>query len=218
MEPAMTDVYLHERLYRGDDALAKLGAVKVALCGAGALGSLLADNLVRQGVRQLTVIDDDRVEAHNAGTQLYGQSDVGAFKAEVLRAYCFRAAGVELTPLAKRLDERTAAKFLRGADLVIDTFDNSASRRLVTEHCRGAGVAGLHLGLNADYGEVRWNEGYRVPADAVLGNACEYPLARNLILLVVAAGSEAVLRYILESRKENYSVTLRDLKINPEMV
>jgi molybdopterin-synthase adenylyltransferase len=213
----MTDVYLHERLYRGAEAMAKLGAVKVALCGAGALGSLLADNLVRQGVRQLTVIDDDRVEAHNAGTQLYGQSDVGAFKVDVLRAHCFRTAGVELTPLAKRLDERTAAKFLRGAGLVIDTFDNSASRRLVTEYCQSTGVAGLHLGLNADYGEVRWNEGYRVPADAVLGNACEYPLARNLILLVVAAGSEAVLRLVLEDRRENYSVTLRDLKINPEM-
>ena len=212
----MTEIYLHERLYRGAEAMARLGAVKIALCGAGALGSLLADNLVRQGVRQLTVIDDDRVEAHNAGTQLYGQSDVGAFKAEVLRAHCFRAAGVEIQPVVKRLDERTAAKFLRGADLVVDTFDNSASRRLVTEHCRTAGVAGLHLGLNADYGEVHWNEHYRVPADAELGNACEYPLARNLTLLVVATGSEAVLRYVLEGRKENFSVTLKDLRINPE--
>jgi molybdopterin/thiamine biosynthesis adenylyltransferase len=212
----MTDVYLHERLYRGAEAMAKLGGVKVTLGGAGALGSLLADNLVRQGIRQLTVIDDDRVEAHNAGTQLYGQCDVGAFKVEVLRAHCFRAAGVELQAIAKRLDERTGAKFLRGADLVIDTFDNSASRRIMTEHCRTVGVAGLHLGLNADYGEVRWNERYRVPADAVLGNACEYPLARNLILLVVGAGSEAVLRYLLENRKENFSVTLKDVHINPE--
>jgi len=212
----MTDVYLHERLYRGAEAISRLGAVKIVLCGAGALGSLLADNLVRLGVRQLTVIDDDRVEAHNAGTQLYGQSDVGAFKAEVLRAHCFRAAGVELQAIARRLDDRTVSKFLRGAELVVDTFDNSASRRLVAEHCRAWGVAALHLGLNADYGEVRWNERYRVPADAVEGNACEYPLARNLILLIVAAGSEVILRFILESRKENYSVTLKDLKINPE--
>lgn len=212
----MTEVYLHERLYRGAEAMTKLGTVQIALCGAGALGSLLADNLVRQGIRQLTVIDDDRVEAHNAGTQLYGQNDAGAFKVEVLRAHCFRAAGVELQPVAKRLDERTVGKFLRGADLVLDTFDNSASRRLVTTYCQGANVAGLHLGLNADFGEVRWNEQYRVPPDAVLGNACDYPLARNLILLVVAAGSEAVLRFVLEGHKENYSVTLKDLKINPE--
>lgn len=212
----MTDVFVHERLYRGPEALDRLGAVKITVCGAGALGSLLADNLVRQGVRQLTVIDDDRVEAHNAGTQLYGQSDAGALKVEVLRAYCFRATGVELQAVTRRLDERTAPKLLRGAGLVIDTFDNSASRRVVSDYCRGVGLPGLHLGLNADYGEVRWNEHYRVPADVVLGNACEYPLARNLILLVVAAGCEAALRFVLEHRQENYSVTLKDLKINPE--
>lgn len=212
----MTTLYLHEQLYRGAGALEKLSAVKLALCGAGALGSLLADNLVRQGVRQLTVIDFDRVEAHNAGTQLYGQSDVGALKVDVLRAHCFRAAGVEIHPIAKRLEAQTVAKFLRGAELVIDTFDNSAARQIVTDHTQAHGLACLHLGLNADFGEIRWNEHYRVPADAPLGNACEYPLARNLILLVVAAGSEAVLRHVLEDRKENYSVTLKDLRINPE--
>jgi hypothetical protein len=32
--------------------------------------------------------------------------------------------------------------------------------------------------------------------------------------MLVAAGSEALLRYILDGRKENYSITLRDLRIN----
>jgi molybdopterin/thiamine biosynthesis adenylyltransferase len=168
-------------------------------------------------VRQVTVIDHDRVQPHNAGTQLYGQSDAGAYKVDLLRAHCFRAAGVEITTFAKTLTEQTAGKFLRGAGLVLDTFDNSASRRLVSEHCQAAGVPCLHLGMNADYGEVHWNEGYRVPQDMVEGDACDYPLARNLILLTVAAGSEAVLRFVLEGRRENYTITLRDLRIDSEM-
>ena len=81
----MPDLYHHERLYRGADLLARLEATSVTLCGAGALGSLLADNLSRQGIRRWKVIDRDRVEEHNAGTQLYGQSDVGARKVEALR-------------------------------------------------------------------------------------------------------------------------------------
>jgi molybdopterin/thiamine biosynthesis adenylyltransferase len=212
----MTNIHLHEMLYRGREAIEKLGAVSMAICGAGALGSLLADNLVRQGARQVTVIDHDRVEAHNVGTQLFGRSDVGAYKVDVLRAHCFRVAGVEIKRFAKWLDARTVGKFLRGAQLVIDTFDNSASRRIVTEHCNANQLPCLHLGMNEDYGEAHWNEGYRVPSDVVARNVCEYPLARNLILLVVAAGSEAVLRYVLEGRKENYAVTLRDLKINSD--
>src|SRR5687768_2387702 len=62
----------HETLYRGTDVIARLAAVRVTLCGAGALGSHLTDNLVRQGVRSLRVIDHDTVESHNVGTQLYG--------------------------------------------------------------------------------------------------------------------------------------------------
>jgi molybdopterin/thiamine biosynthesis adenylyltransferase len=212
----MTDAFQHEAAYRGREAIERLGRLSVTVCGAGALGSLLADNLVRQGVRQLAVIDDDRVEEHNVGTQLYGRADVGGLKVELLRAHLFRAAGVEATAHAKRLDERTARKLLRGAELVVDAFDNSASRRIVAEHCIEQGVACLHLGMNADYGEVRWNEVYRVPADAPAPDVCDVPLARNLILLVVAAGTESVLRWALAGRRESYTVTLKDLQIRLE--
>lgn len=210
----MTDLYLHEAVYRGADAIAKLGQIQITLCGAGALGSLLADNLARQGVRRLAVIDFDRVEQHNAGTQLYGQADVGAKKVEVLKAQLYRSVGIEVTVHDRRLDERNVVKFLRQAELVVDTFDNSTSRRIVTDFCRQRGIDCLHLGMNADYGEVRWNEAYQVPSDVVEGDVCDYPLARNLILLLVAAGCEAILRFVLEGRKVNLSATLRDLRIN----
>jgi molybdopterin/thiamine biosynthesis adenylyltransferase len=210
----MTDIYLHEASYRGRTAVEKLSHIAVTICGAGALGSLLADNLARQGIRQLTLIDFDRIEEHNAGTQLYGRSDVGAKKVDVLRNHLYRSVGVEAAVFDRRLDERSAKKFLRGARLVVDTFDNAASRRLVTDYCRQNGIDCLHLGMNADYGEVRWNEVYQVPADVVEGDVCDYPLARNLILLVVAAGSEAILRYALDNSKENYAVTLLDLVIS----
>jgi molybdopterin/thiamine biosynthesis adenylyltransferase len=212
----MDDALLHERLYRGADALAKLGAARIVICGAGALGSQLADNLVRQGVRRMTVIDRDRVEANNLGTQLFDESELGALKAEVLRARLFRAMGVEIEPVAKELTERNAAKLLRGADLVLDAFDNAAARGLVTAHCREHALPCLHLGMNADYGELRWNEGYRVPADVLALDVCAYPLARNLILIVVALGSEAALRFLVDGARESYSVTLRDLAINRE--
>lgn len=132
----MADIYLHEALYRGPEAVKKLGQINVTLCGAGALGSLLADNLARQGLQRLTVIDFDRIEQHNAGTQLYGQSDVGAKKVDVLKAHLFRAVGIELAVYDRRLDERSVKKFLRAADLVVDTFDNSISRQIVTDFCR----------------------------------------------------------------------------------
>jgi len=207
---------LHEVLYRGEEAMQKLEAMRFVVCGAGALGSQLVDNLVRHGAQRLVVIDRDRVEEHNIGTQVYDRTEIGAWKVEALHARCFHATNVEIETVAKKLNERNIAKYLRGAGVVFDCFDNSASRRLVTEFCDSNSLPCLHLGVNADYGEVHWNAGYRVPQDVMEGNACDYPLARNLLLFVVAIGSEAVLRWVLHGEMENYSFTLGDLSINRE--
>lgn len=40
--------------------------------------------------------------------------------------------------MVKRLEAGNVEKLLRGSNLVVDTFDNSVSRRLVTEHCQKA--------------------------------------------------------------------------------
>jgi molybdopterin/thiamine biosynthesis adenylyltransferase len=210
----MASKFHHEQLYRGPDSLARLAAARLTLCGAGALGSHLADNLVRQGAGKLKVIDRDRVEEHNVSTQLYGESDVGAWKVDVLKNRLFRAAGVEIEAVNKELTGRNARSLLKESGLVVDTFDNSASRRLVQEQCRALALPCLHVGLFADYAEVVWDEVYRVPGD-VAGDVCDYPLARNLVLLAVAVASETLVRFLLDGTRQNWSATLGDFAIRP---
>ena len=171
----MSRKFLHEEIYRGAEALAKLAAPQIVVCGAGALGSHLVDNLSRQGFRKLRVIDRDRVDEHNVSTRLYGAGDVGAAKVEVLRNRVFRAVEIEIEAVNKDFTERTARSLLKGAAIVVDTFDNSASRQLVQQQCREATIDCLHAGLYADYCETIWDERYRVPGD-VAGDVCEYPL------------------------------------------
>jgi molybdopterin-synthase adenylyltransferase len=208
----MPDKFQHEASYRGAEQVALLGNQRLTICGAGALGSQLADNLARQGFRLLRIIDRDRIEEHNVGTQLYGESDVGGWKVDVLRQRLFRATGVEIAAIRKELSDRIAHTLLQDGGLVLDTFDNSASRRLVQEECRSLQLTCLHIGLNADYGEVIWDEHYRVPRD-VAGDVCDYPLARNLVLLVVAVASEIIVRFALTGARQNRSVTLSDFAI-----
>jgi molybdopterin-synthase adenylyltransferase len=210
----MAGKFHHEQIYRGADAVARLADIRVTLCGAGALGSHLTDNLVRQGFRSLRVIDRDRIEEHNIGTQVYHEADIGAWKAEVLRHRLFRAVGVEIESITKELSARNIRSLMKETALVLDTFDNSPSRRLVQEHCRAARLPCLHVGLFADYAEVVWDEHYRVPED-VDGDVCDYPLARNLVLLAVAVASETLLRFVLEGTRQNWSATLRDFAVRP---
>jgi len=44
---------------------------------------------------------------------------------------------------------------------------------------------------------------------------CDYPLARNLALMVVPIATETVIRVVLDGAKSNWSITLRDFAIRP---
>ena len=210
----MPRTLLHEEIYRGAEKVGRLAEPLVAVCGAGAIGSHLCDNLARQGFRRLRVIDRDRVEQHNVSTQIYGLAEVGGKKADVLRSRLFRGAEIEIDAVSKEMTEGNARSLLKGSGIVVDTFDNSASRRLVQDQCRASGLACLHVGLYADYCEIVWDEVYRVPQD-VAGDVCEYPLARNLVLLAVAIASETLVRYVLEGVRESRSATLLDYAVRP---
>jgi molybdopterin/thiamine biosynthesis adenylyltransferase len=202
----------HEQLYRGEEPMKRLSVLRIALCGAGALGSNLADNLVRQGVGKLRVIDLDRVQKHNVSTQIYGEAEIGAFKVEALRNRLFRATGVEIESIRKELNEQNARQVLKDVDLIIDTFDNSRSRRIVQETSRALGIPCVHAGLFADYGEIVWDENYRIPRD-VGRDVCDYPLARNLVMLTVAVASELVVRFTMTGEQSSRSITLKDFAV-----
>ena len=203
----------HEQIFRGADAMKQLSVAPITICGAGALGSNLAVNLVRQGLCRLSVIDDDRVEPQNVGTQVYALDDTGGLKAELLKNLIYRDVGEEIVAHTKRLTEKTAGKLLSGAALVIDAFDNSESRGAVYRWCAQNNVPCLHIGLNDQYGQLCWNETYTVPS-AKGEDVCDYPLARNLVLLVRALASELAVRFVLDGSRRNLSVTLGDLTIN----
>jgi molybdopterin-synthase adenylyltransferase len=203
---------LHESLYRGSEALTHFATTKVVLCGVGALGSHLADHLARQGFRSLKVIDRDRVEEHNVSTQLYGLNEVGGWKTEVLKNRIFRTTGIEIETINKEVIEKNAESFLKKADLVVDLFDNSISRSIVQNATRKLQVPCLHVGLFIDYAEVIWDEQYRVP-EQTEQDVCEYPLARNIILLAISVASETLIRFVLEKIRPNWSITLRDFRI-----
>jgi molybdopterin/thiamine biosynthesis adenylyltransferase len=209
----MPGKFHHEQIYRGPELLARLASLRVTICGVGAVGSNLADNLVRQGVCNLRAIDKDRVEEHNVSTQTYAEADIGVWKVEALRNRLFKVASVEIEPIRKELTAQSAKQLLSDCDLVIDAFDNSASRQLVRETVRGgAGTPCLHVGLFEDYCEVIWDEHYRVPND-VAGDVCDYPLARNLVLLAVVIASETILKFCATGVREGWSGTLGDVAV-----
>jgi tRNA A37 threonylcarbamoyladenosine dehydratase len=206
--------FYHESLYRGVEALEKLEQTRLVVCGAGAVGSNLTNNLARQGIKRIAIIDYDRVEPHNIGAQTYTESDIGMFKVDAVQSELFRIVGVEINAVRQKLTEKNAAKLLKDASLVVDGFDNYASRKIVTDYCKQTDTPCLHVGLSADYAEILWNKNYQAPHDVVDSHVCDYPMARNLIQFAVALASEAIIRFILKDERLGFSFTFQDLKIN----
>jgi len=204
---------VHEEAYRGPELIEKLAAQPITLCGAGAIGSNLADNLVRQGFKNLIVIDMDRVDDHNRNTQIWTSRDVGQQKVMVLRNHLFNVMKINIDAIPKKLIDSNVKKLINPRSIVIDGFDNSESRKLLRDHCRDTDIECLHIGLGADCAEVTWNEIYRIPTGANGLDVCEYPLARNIALLSVIIGTESLIRFIDKGVKESYIISLRDLKI-----
>lgn len=208
----MDRMFAHERAYRSDSLIARLAGARVVICGAGAVGSNLSHNLVRQGFRALGVVDRDRVEPANLATQTYRKADLGAAKAIALQGDVFRIAGVEIEAWHEELTAKNAARRIAGAQVVVDGFDNARSRQLVAAAARAAGVACLHVGLAADYAEVLWDSRWVAPSGRG-EDVCDYPLARNLIVLATAVASEALVSFVAGDGERSFTITLKDLAV-----
>jgi molybdopterin/thiamine biosynthesis adenylyltransferase len=207
-------MFIHEQLHRTPTLMTKLRDFPITVCGAGALGANITENLARSGFAKLRVIDRDRIEERNLSTQPYYRSDVGAYKAKILTNALYRALGITLDGRAKELTILNVEQMLENSGLVVDTFDNSTSRQAVFDYCTTAKIPCLHVGLARDYAEIIWNQIYRVPSPAN-DDVCDYPLARNLANLAVAIACEVIITFIATTDQQSYTVTLADFAIKP---
>lgn len=164
----------------GDAGQARLGAARVLLVGCGALGSVLADQLVRAGVGWLRLVDRDVVETTNLQRQvLYDEQDAanGTPKAVAAGGRLGRVnSTVRVDPVVTDVHAGNAEDLAGlGADgppvdLILDGTDNVETRYLLND------VAVKH-GLPWVYGACVGTEGrmmvVRPPDGACL--RCVFP-------------------------------------------
>jgi len=117
----------------GGAGQARLLAARVAVVGAGGLGSPCLMYLAAAGIGRLTVIDDDVVALSNLQRQvLHGTVDVGRAKTASAGDALRRInPDVAVTPRGERLDAGNAAALLAGHDVIADGSDSFATRLAV---------------------------------------------------------------------------------------
>ena len=119
----------------GGEGQQKLKAAKVAVIGAGGLGSPVIAYLVAAGIGTIAVIDDDEVSLSNLQRQIvHTNADIGRPKTESAQDF---AAGlnphVAVIAVTKRLDRENALDVLGGYDLIVEGTDRFDTRVIVAE-------------------------------------------------------------------------------------
>ncbi len=152
------DRYSRQSLFApiGQAGQQRIRASQVVLLGCGALGSTLANALVRAGVGRLTIIDADRLELSNLQRQTLfdeAQAAARAPKAEAARDRLRQInAQVEIVARVERAGPDNIARLVGRPDVVLDATDNFATRYLLNDLCVRDGLPWIYGGCAAAYG------------------------------------------------------------------
>src|SRR5205823_9576713 len=134
----------------------RLLASHVTLCGCGALGTVLANALVRAGVGQLRLVDRDFIETNNPQRRvLFDEHDVAQNlpKAEAAaRKLGAINSAVHVEPVVTDIDRTNILDLVTDADLILDGTDNFEIRYLIND-------AAVKLGKPWIFGGVIGSEG-----------------------------------------------------------
>jgi len=119
----------------GGSGQRKLNSARIAVVGAGGIGSAVIPALAGAGIGELTIIDSDVVELSNLHRQpLYRESDERRSKAEIAAHFVKQLNRfVEPRPVHERITAENAVDLLSGHHLVIDGSDNFATRLAVSD-------------------------------------------------------------------------------------
>lgn len=133
------------RLLLGDQALDKLKSSHVLVFGVGGVGGYVVEALVRGGVGELTVVDDDVVSVSNLNRQIIAlNSTVGRAKVEVIaeRALDINP-GIKIHTVKKFVLPENIGEFdFSRYDFVVDCIDTVSAKIAIIEKVAAGALPG----------------------------------------------------------------------------
>ena len=104
---------------------------RVLIIGAGSLGSYIASELVKNGIKNITVYDGDKLEAENIMRWAYGGFGRGMAKPYSLKLFLeFLHPEIHVNAVGTDIDEEKLIEEVQKQDLIISTIGNSDDQLL----------------------------------------------------------------------------------------
>ena len=178
-------IFRRSELLLGDEAMRSIAEKRVIIFGVGGVGSWCAESLVRSGIRQLTIVDSDRVCITNINRQLMATAKtVGQVKVDALKERLLSInPAAEITAIQQIFTAETADSFhIDSYDYIIDAIDSLKDKALLilmatASSCTGVDgkapkfFSSMGAALKLDPTRIKTAEFWKVQGD---------PLARAL--------------------------------------
>jgi adenylyltransferase/sulfurtransferase len=115
----------------------KIKQAKVLIVGAGGLGCPVAEFLVRAGVGNIGIVDNDIVNVSNIHRQsLYDSQDLKKVKVKVVSKKLLKInPKIKINDYNIRLNKNNFDRILKNYDYVIDGSDNFKTKFLINDFC-----------------------------------------------------------------------------------
>ena len=191
--------------YLGEENFKKVQAAKIGIAGCGGLGSNCAFNLVRSGIKNLTLVDFDTVDIKNINRQFYFLDQVGEIKVEALKENLLKInPGINLKIFNEKLDRKNIAQIFSECDVVVEAFDKSEYKKIIVEEVSAIGkflvsASGLAgIGKSDDIRIKKVNDNFYIVGD-MTSDVKERPPFSPRVNIAAAKQADIVLEWILGS-------------------
>jgi molybdopterin/thiamine biosynthesis adenylyltransferase len=190
--------YFHRQVQLWGEAKQKsLQNKKVAIVGAGGLGSSLAFALGASGIGEIHIIDFDEVSLHNIHRQIaFKTGDEGKNKAlinvQIIQQRCpFTKA------IAHECDFNTWTKKAVDVDLILDATDNLPTRAEINSYAKQNSLPWVYGSVEAFHGQVAFIEQSSFSDNFKIIQKTPAGIAAPIVMHIASLQANLALRYLI---------------------
>ena len=191
--------YFHRQVQLwGEDTQKSLQTKKIAIIGAGGLGSSLAFALGATGIGEIHIVDFDEVSIHNIHRQIaFKLGDEGKNKAQI-NANIIKERSAFTNAVAHNCDFQEWSKKGIAVDLIIDATDNLPTRGEINTYAKEVHTPWVYGSVEAFHGQVCFIEKSSFSDAFKIIKKTPAGIAAPIVMHIASLQANLALRYLTE--------------------
>lgn len=140
-----------------DKEFNKIQSSHVLIVGLGGIGGNFVNNIVRLGIKNITLIDFDKFEISNLNRQLFSNyENIAKYKVNVVRDELLKInPNCNINLLIDKI-ENVDAEHFKKIDYIVDAVDTPKTKIYISELSNQLNIPLLHGACAGWYGQIGW--------------------------------------------------------------